>query len=184
MNKAITVDPLTDNSVYGIQQVQYTVDGVPGQNFSDAISAAAFYVATAIEEATSAYSAVVTARQKKVDDLGIALAAFNETNSNLPPKNQKSKDTAEVKDYNRVKQILDYYEISINGFAKTMNRGDIQKAVTEVQYQMDKEDNYLQQDLVSLQSFISKRDNAYNTASKIVKKTNNAAQSTIANIGG
>lgn len=183
MDKAIHVDPITDNSVYGIAQMEYTVDGVSGQNFSDAIATAAFCVATAIEDATSAYSAVVTARQRKIDDLGVALAAFDETNANLPPKS-KSTDTADVSDYNAVKKILDYYEIDITGFAKNMKRGDIQKAVTEVQYQIDKEDNLLQQDMVSLQSFISKRDNAYSTASKIIKKSNNAARTTIRNVGG
>ena len=39
-----------------------------------------------------------------------------------------------------------------------------------------------QQDIVALQSFISKRDNAYSTAAKLVKKANNAASSTIRNI--
>ena len=62
--------------------------------------------------------------------------------------------------------------------------GDVQKALTEVQYQIDKEDNLLQQDMVSMQSFVSKRDNAFSTASKIIRKTNNAASATIANIGG
>ena len=92
---------------------------------------ASFKVATAIEDSTSAYSAVITARQKKIDQLG-----------------------------------------------------DVQKALTEVQYQIDKEDNLLQQDMVSMQSFVSKRDNAFSTASKIIRKTNNAASATIANIGG
>ena len=38
-------------------------------------------------------------------------------------------------------------------------------------------------DIVTLQSYISKRDNAYSNAAKIVKKTNQAATSTIGNIG-
>ena len=36
--------------------------------------------------------------------------------------------------------------------------------------------------MVSLQSYLSKRDNAFSTAAKLVKKATNAAGSTIGNI--
>ena len=182
MLKSITIDPLSDNSVYGITQVEYTVDGVSGQNFADAVTIAAFKVATAIEDATSAYSDVVTARQRKVDELGVVLAAFDKAQAELSTKN-KSTDKASIPNYNYVKSVLDYYEVEIEGLASSMVRGDIQKAVTEVQYQIDTEDTNLQQDMVSLQSYISKRDNAYSTASTIVKKCNKASSNTIRNIG-
>jgi len=182
MQKSITIDPISGNTVYGITQAEYTVDGVSGKNFADAVTIAAFKVATGIEEATSAYSDVVTARQKKIDDLGVVLASFNKAEAELSTDN-KSTDKATIKDYNYVKQILDYYEVEISGLGTTMVRGDIQKAVTEVQYQIDTENTNLQQDMVSLQSYISKRDNAYSTASKIVEKCNNAASATIRNIG-
>ena len=48
---------------------------------------------------------------------------------------------------------------------------------------IDKEDNDLKQDMVSLNSYISKRDNSFSTATKLVKKGLNAASSTIGNIG-
>ena len=38
---------------------------------------------------------------------------------------------------------------------------------------MDKEDNYLQQDMVTLQSYFSKRDQALSMAASLVKKVNN-----------
>ena len=183
MEKSIIVDPISDNSVYGITQVEYTVDGESGQNFANAVTIAAFKVATAIEDSASAFSAVVKARQRKLDKLGEVLACFDDANANLSTKN-KSTDKADVKNYTSVKSILDYYGIEIKGLASSMVRGDLQKAQTEVQYQIDKEDNVLQQDMVSMQSFMSKRDNAYSTASKIVKKSNRAASSTIGNIGG
>ena len=183
MLKSITVDQISGNTVYGIPQVEYAVDGLSGQIFADAVTIASFKTATAIEDATTAYSAVVTARQRKVDDLGTVLASFNKAEAELSTDN-KSTDTASIKDFNNVKKILDYYEVEIEGLSSTMKRGNVQKAVTEVQYQIDTENTNLQQDMVSLQSYISKRDNAYNTASKIVRKCNNAAQTTIGNIGG
>ena len=53
-----------------------------------------------------------------------------------------------------------------------------------MQYAIDKEDHDLKQDMVSLNSFISKRDNAFSAASKLVKKVADAAGNTIGNIGG
>ena len=183
MEKAIDVSDISGDSVYGIAQVEYIVDGQPGLNFADAIAIASFKVATAIEDSTSAYSAVITARQKKIDQLGEVLACFDDANANLPTKN-KSTDKVAIKRFTFVKSVTDYYGISFQGLSSTMVRGDVQKALTEVQYQIDKEDNLLQQDMVSMQSFVSKRDNAFSTASKIIRKTNNAASATIANIGG
>lgn len=183
MEKAIEVSDISGDSVYGIAQVEYIVDGKSGLNFADAIAIASFKVATAIEDSTSAYSAVITARQKKIDQLGEVLACFDDANANLPTKN-KSTDKVDIKRFTFVKSVVDYYGIAIKGLSSTMVRGDVQKALTEVQYQIDKEDNLLQQDMVSMQSFVSKRDNAFSTASKIIRKTNNAASATIANIGG
>jgi hypothetical protein len=59
-----------------------------------------------------------------------------------------------------------------------------QTGQTNVQYALDKEDNNLQQDLITLRSYITKRDNAYSTAARIIDKSNNAASNTISNIGG
>ena len=72
--------------------------------------------------------------------------------------------------------------LSWNG-TNTMKLGNLQKAQTSLQYAIDREDNDIQQDIVTLQSYISKRDNAYSNAAKVVKKANNAASSTIGNIG-
>ena len=54
-----------------------------------------------------------------------------------------------------------------------VSKGNSSKVQTDVQYEMDKEDNYLQQDLVSVQSYFSKRDQALSTATSLVKKVNN-----------
>ncbi len=56
------------------------------------------------------------------------------------------------------------------------------KAQNDIQYAMDTEDNNLKQDMVSLQSFISKRDNAFSAASKIVRKSDGSAGGIIRNI--
>ena len=62
-------------------------------------------------------------------------------------------------------------------------RRDLMNAQNAVQYAIDKEDNELKQDTVSLNSYVSKRDNSFSTATKLVKKALDASGSTIGNIG-
>ena len=86
-------------------------------------------------------------------------------------------------DADYVKRIAAKYEIQLSWESgNKMTRGNIQKALTNFQYAIDREDNDIQQDIVTLQSYITKRDNAYSNASKLVKKANHAATATINSI--
>ena len=186
MGNLIVPEQIPGFTVYGVQQVQYTVDGEAGQDFSSAVTCAAFKQSTAIEAACMGYSEVVKSRQRKVDTLGEMLAYINEANAKLPTDSKTpSKDKVSVDHASWIKSMCNYYGISLkwDGNSDKMVRGNLQKAQTEVQYQIDKEDNILQQDMVTLQSYISKRDNAYSTASKVVKKTLGAGSVTISNFG-
>ena len=62
--------PITGFSVYGVQQKDYTVEGAEHCDYVKAASVAMFQEANAIEAQTSAYAAVLKARQKKLDELG------------------------------------------------------------------------------------------------------------------
>ena len=183
MSSTIQPSVITGGSVYGVAQVEYTIAGAQGKNFIDAVTLASFIQATAIEEATSAYSKVVTARQKKIDELGEALAYITKANGSLDSKGGKSTDKVTVDHAEYVKSIAAKYEIQLNWESgNKMTRGNIQKALTNFQYAVDREDNDIQQDIVTLQSYITKRDNAYSNASKLVKKANHAATATIKNV--
>ena len=184
MDNIIIASEITGGSVYGITQVEYTVDGQDGKNFIDAVMLASFKQATAIEGATSAYSKVVSARQKKIDELSEALSYIAKANGSLDAKGGKSTDTVTVDNAAYVKSIAAKYEVNLSWESgNKMTRGNIQKAHTDFQYAIDREDNDIQQDIVTLQSYITKRDNAYSNASKLVKKANHAARATIKNIG-
>lgn len=185
MANLITADTIAGGSVYGVQQMQYVVGGAAGKNFVDAVTLASFRQAVSIEGTTEAYAAVVRARQKKIDELGEALAYIAKAVGRLDNKNAKSGDKVTVDNSTFVKDVAARYGVSLSwesGGAQ-MTRGSIQKAQTNFQYAIDREDNDIQQDIVTLQSFITKRDNAYSNASKVVKKANQAASSTIGNIG-
>ena len=184
MGNLITPDEIAGSSVYGVRQVQYTVDGVSGRDFIDALTVASFRQAVSIEETTSAYAKVVNLRQAKIDELSQALAYIAKASASFSNK-AKSTDTATIERSEWVKSVANKYGVSLtweSGGSK-MTCGNIWKAQTNFEYAMDKEDNYLQQDMVTLQSYLTKRDNAYSNASKLVRKGNDAASSTISNVG-
>jgi len=184
MSDLIKPSEIQGGSVYGVKQVQYTVDGVEGKDYIDALTAAAFRESVAIEETAAAFSAVVRQRHRKVDDLGTILSLLAVANANLKVKEQSQSDQATVNNAAWVNATASKYGITLVFVANTANmtRANIMRGQNDVQYALDVEDNNLQQDAVTLQSYISKRDNAYSTASKIVRKALNAAGSTIGNI--
>ncbi len=64
-----------------------------------------------------------------------------------------------------------------------ITRADINYLDNDVKYEIDRENNDLQQDLLTVQSMFSKRDNAFSNASQLVDKILSAAQSMIGNMG-
>ena len=58
-----------------------------------------------------------------------------------------------------------------------------QKAQAQTEYEMDMENNDLQQDMITVQGLISKRDDSYSTAAKVLKKVNSTGNSIINSIG-
>ncbi len=171
-------------SVYGVQQVSYTVAGETGKDFSAALAAAAFRQTTAIEVAASSYADVVRERERKLDELGQVMAELNKAFAKLKTSEQEPGDTAGVDNGAWVNATAKKYGITLVFKANTsdMTRENIMKGQNEIQYAIDTEDNNLQQDLVGLQGLLSKRDNAYSTAARVVRKADDAAKNTIGNI--
>ena len=171
-------------SVYGVPQMAYTVDGAAGKDYAAALTAATLRESAAIEASAASYSAVVKERARKVDELGQVMAYLAEAFANLKVKDTTSNDTATVNNGAWVNGTALKYGITLVFKANTadMTRANLMKGQNEIQYAMDVENNNLQQDMVSLQGLISKRDNAFSAAARIVRKANDAASSTIGNI--
>ena len=192
MSDLITATEIAGGAVYGVAQMSYAVNGVPVRDYSEALAAAAFKQSVAIEDATAAYAAVVRQRERKVSDLGDVLAALATAMATMDPKSNDTGKKSEKAAYIfNAAQIARSYNIPVTLSDQSTEGGVTKAAISyknatnaqnEVQYRLDLENNDLQQDLVSLQSFISKRDNAFSTASKIVKKSDSAASNTIGNM--
>ena len=182
MGNLIVPEVISGFTVYGVQQVQYTVDDEANRDYTSAVTCAAFKEAAAIEDVCSGYTEVVKARQKKVDELGDVLAYLSAANAKFD-SSPETGDKVTVDNASWVKSICAQYEVEITWDGDQITYGNMQKATTNVQYAIDREDNDLEQDMVTMQSYISKRDNAFSNASKVVKKTLNAGSTTIGNMG-
>ena len=171
-------------SVYGVPQMSYTVDGAAGKDYSAALTVAAFKQATSIEASASAFTSVVKARARKVEELGEVMAYLSKAYADLKVKDAAPGDTATVDNGAWVNGTASKYGITLvfMPYTAIMTRANLMKGQNEVQYAIDTEDNNLQQDTVTLQGLLSKRDSAFSTASSIVKKADNAASATIGNI--
>lgn len=174
--------------VYGQQQVDYTLEGEMHRDFAAAVAYASIQRAVAIESMTGAVAEAVRMRERKLTDIGTALANVAEAISKFTSKS-KTTDTVSTSGLAEAKRILMQYGlskaagyISNNGSEGKVQNGDVSKLQTDVQYAADREDNQLQQDLVALQGYFSKRDQSYSLAAKLVKKVNASLTSGIRNI--
>lgn len=171
-------------SVYGVPQMSYTVAGAAGKDYSAALTVATLRESAAIEATAASYSAVVKERAHKVEELGQVMAELSKAYAKLRVKNAESGDSATVDNGAWVNGTALKYGITLVFKANTadMTRANLMKGQNEIQYAMDVENNNLQQDMVSLQGLISKRDNAFSAAARIVRKADDAASSVIHNI--
>ena len=176
---------IAGGAVYGVRQMSYAVDGVSGQDYGKALAAASFRESVAIEASASAYSEVVRQREKKVSELGDVLATLSKAIATMDPKSNNTDKKSDADNALRTAQsTCARYGVSLSlSDGNKITFKNAQKGQTNVQYALDKEDNNLQQDLITLRSYISKRDNAFSMAARIIDKSNNAASNTISNIG-
>ena len=192
MSNLIVANEIPGASVYGVAQYDYTVDGASGKDYSAALAAASLRESVAIEDSAAAYSELVRQRERKISDLGDVLAAIAQAIATMDPKSQ---DTGKRSEWSSrlydAHGTCSRYGISLPLVAVRYENGqwegqvtyrEATKAQNDVQYEMDKEDNNLQQDMVALQSYITKRDNAYSSAAKIVQKSVRTGGGTIRNM--
>lgn len=177
-------------SIYGVQQKDYTVKGEANCDYLKAASVAMFQEANAIEAETAAYAAVLEARQQKLDELSEALATIVTAIASMKVKHQKSSDLSDADPkLKTASEILERYyrdansdlKLSVNKDNK-VRRDDATKAQSAVQYEIDYETNEMQQDMVSLQSLVSKRDNAFSTVASLVQKITSTSSALINNL--
>lgn len=188
MSNLIQPHEIAGDSVYGVRQYEYTVGDVPHQDYIAALTVASFKQSVAIESTASAYAEVVRERERKVTDLGEVLSALAKAIASMDPKSQnpdkRSELSTELADAHSLagKYGLAFSWSQYKDGKMSITYRDATKAQNDIQYAMDTEDNNLKQDMVALQGLISKRDNAYSNAAKVVTKASNTSSGTIHNM--
>lgn len=178
------IDTVSGKTVYGLKMKSYTIDGTGGYGILEAAAFAALRQSHTIEAATNSIAAVVKLRQKKATDLGEALAIIAEAVASMDPKEQDPEDKVSCIGRDKIAKanaILVEYGIEAmptNGDGE-VNYSTANYKQTDVQLFLDNENNDLQQDMVSLQGLVNKRDNAFGVANKIVAKINSTYMDTI-----
>ena len=191
----------TGQSVYGVKQYTYADTGTGEElDFGSMVAKSTLNQAAIVEEQTKATAAVLKLRQQKSQDLAECLAILDELMANYRTKNPESDDKcklvvtpAEKEEYEKkAKKLKDYgYTLDLDpqshtvkdgcktkkdgNYELTIRRADAMRGQAQVQEMMDTENNNLQQDMMSLQSFIQKRDRTYSNANEVVKKFENTA---------
>ena len=175
-------------SVYGVEQVCYTVDGVVGQDYVQALTVACFKESVAVEAELDVLNAMVRARQQKLKDLGDVMTVLTKAQGTMPSKDQYRSDLSEEMD-----ELLDAAELGLKYFVRIPLTGDngnqvrrdvCQNAIANVKHSVDMESNSLQQDVVTLQNLVGKRDSTYQTAASVTKKALSAGASAIRSMRG
>jgi len=184
----VVAKPIQGVSVYGVQQVAYTVDGVPDQDYTQALTVASFKECAAVEAEIDVLSSMVRGRQRKLSDLGEVITILSHAQASMKSEDQLSTDLSNPLDTLPVAAdlALEYYiRIPLDGDNGNQIRRDAcQKAVANVKHAVDMESNSLQQDAVTLQNMIGKRDSSYQTALNLSKKSLNPSTTAIRNMKG
>ena len=94
MADLIQTTEIAGGSVYGVKQVQYTVDNETGKDYAAALAVASFKEAVAIEASAAASSEVVRQRQRKVSDLGDVLSVLATAIASMDPKSNNPDKTS------------------------------------------------------------------------------------------
>lgn len=183
----IQANEISGGSVYGVKQYEYTVDGVSGQDYAAALAVASLKESVAIEHSASAYADVVKLRQKKVEDLSEVLAILAKAIAQINTSNNNpDAESGNMPELKTARSLCEKYGLSLSLKEQegktTITYRNATTAQNNVEYEMDTEDNNLSQDMVSLQSLVSKRDNAFSTAASIVEKANKTVSGILDNI--
>lgn len=194
-----------DLSVYGIRQVDYSLDGVPGYvQFDRVIAESSFQQAAVVDRQTQTVAAALKLRQHKTDDLGKTLALLDGILCSYTEKTPSSSDKSQywlpnsqkeelkalldrVSQYGNTitKELVDKIkkghgtESKPGQFCVVIERGVAMRSQTEVERMIDTENTNIQQEMNTLQGFVTKRDKAYKNAAKVIEKYNRAASSII-----
>lgn len=180
------VNKVNGDRVYGCPIREYSIEGKGKADFMEAVAVGALLQSFAVEETTSAIASVVKLRQRKAKEIGDALASVAEAVASMPtdadPAKKSKIESWRLPAANAIFKKYGIKEMTLDDGGQITYEEAYPKQ-NDVQLALDTENNNLQQNMNSLQNMISKRDNAFAVASKVVKKVVSTSKDTIHAIG-
>lgn len=177
--------------VLGVDQYDFTVNGVSGRTLTQAVGYSSLRRAVSIEEGTRAYSAMIDARQKKCEELSELMAIIAGTYAAYEtddPEDGKSyvDEKYLLTDFRTFGKLMIKYNIPRHDWSGgvMISAGELDQIRTEVEHLTDKETTQIQEELTLLQYYLGKRDSAYATASQMMSKVNTSISASIAYVLG
>lgn len=169
-------------TVVGLQQSLYAIDGETG-GLDRAVSIVESAAVDALERLAQDASVVVRERQKRLDELGRAMAEVAKAKSWLYAQKDTDKRTVynEGLAYSYNLQELRGYDFGLKSPAVT--RGEIDEVFAKVQHENELMGNRLNQASTALKDYISKRDKIYTQLEKAVGKIHSGVEKTIREMG-
>jgi hypothetical protein len=176
---------VVDENVYGVKIRNYSFDG-KSVDHSLALALASLQQSEAIESILPALNAAIENRQRKVSDLAEVLSTITEAIGSMDPKdNDTSKksgiDSSKLTRANSLLAAYGIKQMSLSDGQVTYKVAYYKQA--DVQAALDTENNELQQNMIQIQSYVTKRDNAFSVANKVIQKENATARETINAMG-
>lgn len=193
----IAVEP-AGVSVYGVAQNVYSViEGGTAKTraFDMAIAASAMERSVSIESSMSAASDIVRAKQRKMEDMTDLLALMVQARTSLKVSEPSPGDIGKAAGLKaKAELVKTKYGVDIYTWGGTthasatddgeLSREGIEGGLVVLQSAIDENDNQLQQDMLTLQSWVSKRDESFRSATKALKTVLGTGSAVINNIGG
>jgi len=169
--------------IYGVDQCEYAFNGVRDKTLGQAMGLAGLFRATAIEQAIAGYTAILNRRLQKLEDLKNVLAVIAGTRAHWEEASANDgglytstlvpiEFTDQIPDHEVFADMLNKYGIQKGEWDGSTHiiPADLDIIKSDVDYQIQREDNDMQCDMATLQSYVSKRDSAYSTAEKFQGK--------------
>lgn len=186
-----------DLVVFGQVQYDFSLSGRFGLSLGELMVGVANQRAVAVDREIAAINKEVKQRSRKLEVLGQALGYVAAIVAELSQTKDVKIDT-EYKDTHqwlaKIEKLVAPYDLTYEEENKgtlpvsslwsgKFTYGNAQKLQSVLQLALDKENNALKRTTNTIQSFVTKRDNAYELIAKLRKKIDKTAGSTISSLG-
>ena len=189
-------------TVYGVKQFLYTDGEGETVDFGSIIAKSTLKQTAVAEEQAKASAKVLKLRQAKSQDLGNALALCNKVMSTFRVKGAESSDKlvvspSELQEIYQTSEAVKKYDLNLDvgsvrehktddckkkpdgNYEVGISRGDMMRIQARVEEMIDTENNDIQQDMMSVQGLMKKRDDCFANAGELSKKFNKTADNVV-----